>query len=487
MELQNIKEYTRLNLQRSGLKLSDGDRKAEQTLREKLKAIQTADSRMSTFDEQLKKLKEDGGLWFSNMSLTWWAVVCMSLLAFPLSEYIETGEPMVIGDGLMCLGYLIPAGFLVGRLFLFSFINIAHLVLLVICAVMTLLEIRIFGSDLNWMWVFIVVGTVLTLIGRIWEHFTKVGKNVRWYRQSQKEIAEGEKAIEEASRIYSTMGSEAAAALKKKFPGLKAGKRDPWFLFQRKIYPGKSGKAHLGIPEVPYAPTDFRTQKKSCQQTVQKPRFTMTTTVQISSQSLGYEALDKQEALRYYINNGRVKPYFGMEVPEHIDGLEYRAYVHRWNASVHEVIQNHYTQTTYVKSRAKEQMKNELEDVEWRHLGTSLTNAQLHTDSAGMYYQYQELLDKKKSILDSMPDSDAIQSYNGDREEKTTSDNGNEVAVLEVRTPDGELVGLYSGETHEALCFTEKVAKASWGVELTASAMPSSKAQQAYLYGRFCQ
>lgn len=485
MNFQSLKEYTRLNLQRSGLKLSEEDRAKAASMKEKIRKISEADHVYAAFDYEVRDMRIER-FCYSSMSLSYWAlIVCMSMLGLLLDEYLETGVLTITTDFTWAF-YILPAVFLVGRLFLFSFVNIAHLVLLVLCALMSFLKIRIFGTEMNWMWVFIAVGTVITLVGRLWEGSHRMKENRQWYQENVRILKDGEKAIEEAAPVFTSIGAKAESEMRRIFPGVTHTEREPWFVFKRKLSFTQRGKGadlcELILPVLPNSPTDFRTLKESCVQTKQNDRRTVQTRIEISGQRMGYETIDKDQALSVYIQSGKVRPFFGMAVPEHVDGLQYEVYVHHWNAAYSTVTQNHFVDRKYVKSQTKQQSEWDLETAEWHHLGTSAENSMLHADSAAEMYQTQQYLDKKKRFLDSIPDHDVIEKYNDDRSEKSNYASFHEVAALSVTTPDGALVGLYCGESREAISFTQRIAESHWGAKLNPAAAPSSQVQKAYLY-----
>lgn len=481
MNQQQLKEYTRLNLQHNGLKIADADKGTAEQFERSFSSVRTADRNWAYLPTALYKKRADGGFYYSNMSLTYWALlVCLPLLAMFLGEHFKEGTTLMIGEWFFCLAYILPAIFLVVRLFLFSFVNIGHLILLVLCAVLSAVKIRIFGSEMNWIWVFVAVGTVLTLAGRIWEYFHKVRGNVQWYQKMVKTIKAGDSAMEQADALYRSIGITAKKELAQKFPGHALSQRLPWFTFSRKL------KDDLpDIPKPTLAGTDFVHQKKSSDTTEETEARTVRTIITISNQSLGYQTIDKTVAATKFINPGKVQPFFGMAAAELSDDLEYRVYAHRWSQSEEVQIQNHYVQTTHIKNKEKERVRWEMASKEWDYLGTTADNAQIHSGSWGEYALYQDYLNKKQAMLDRIPDTIGIQHLNTDYHQSVRHSEHFEVALLAVTTADGSLVGLYSGQSAQAIAFCAHAAKQHWGIQLSPTACPSSMEQTAYLYQSF--
>lgn len=484
MDIQSLKEYTLLNLQRSGLKLTEEDRKKNESLKGHISKIARADHALAPFDFEVRDARIER-FCYSNMSLAYWClVVCMSLLGLFLDEYLKTGAIPVPVDFLWAV-YILPAVFLVGRLFVFSFVNFAHLALLALCVVMTILKIRIFGSEMNWMWVFIVVGTILTLLGRLWEGSHRMKENKKWYQDNVQTLKDGEKAIEEAVPVFNSIGAQAEAELKRNFPGTKREARSPWFAFKRKLEYKKNGrgtdKCEVIVPKIPEGKTDFINFKENTYEKKENEAVTVWTETTISGQRMGYEEIDRTDMMEL-LKSGKVKPFFGMAVPEHCPDLIYRRYYHRWDSHTREITQEHYESVRYEKSKARREAEIDLTFMELDHLGN--TAEWTDPDSMAAYQRKKEYLEKKKEYLDSFAD-DEIHTWHGERTDHDHFVSSYEIADVEVYTPDRKLVGLYCGETANAIEFACKVARKHWGAEVSAGSAASSEAQKGYLYRNY--
>lgn len=475
MDFRDLKEYTKLNLRRTGLVLSEADRKKVAPYKGVFRSIVEADCRLNAFHQEVKENRIER-FCYSSMSLSYWAlVVGMSLLCMLLSEYLENGELIVTLDFAWAF-YILPAIFLVGRLFLFSFVNIAHCVLLVICAALSAFRIRIFGSEMNWMWVFLVAGTLLTLAGRLWESSHRMKENRDWWESNKKMLQTAEKAVSQAAPVYTSLGADAEAEMQKRFPGIRRAGRSPWFQYQRKQH----GRDGYRMPDVPVAATDFRTKKVDKKEVLSNRTEYGTRYITVFNQHLGFESMEPGAA-QSMIRSGKMNPFFGMGVPEYTDGLKYTLYSHRWTERIHEVGEYESVRYSEVYTGNKRKAQQAYDELESKHLGTSAEIFAAKTQSTAAWVETQEYLSKKKRDLDSRSDyalRERTVSGNFDREYEKSYD---ESAVICVKTPDGELVGLYCADNKDAILFARSVAIDHWGIDLTGWATPSGEMQKRFL------
>jgi hypothetical protein len=376
--------------------------------------------------------------------------------------------------------YILPAIFLTVRLFLFSFVNIGHLVLLVLCVVLTILKIRIFGSEVNWMWVFIALGTVLTLGGRVWEWVHRMRANSQWYQRNMKTLTDAEQAIPKAAAAYRTMGQKADAQMKQCFPGFKAAVRAPWFEFSRK--PDRRG--NISFPHAPQANTNFSTQKTNRQERISTPTESGTREITVSNQRMGWESISRDTALSY-IRSGKMVPFYGMEVPEHLPELRYSIYTHSWSERISEQGKQSHTSYTKRYTGARTKAAREYDDLESKHLGTSADVFAAKTQSTAAWAETQSYLAQKNRDLNNMSDYDLDEHRYTTPFQRESEKQYLELGAMTVTTPDGELVGLYCGSTSEAITFAGKIAQSKWHAALSPWATPVGEAQTAVLYQEY--
>lgn len=475
MNAQKAMEYCRLNLQRCALKLEGEDKKKLTELEQKLRAIRNADDAFSGFHSEMNsKLFH-----FESMGLLYWAVVCVSAMMLPLNEYLETGIT-VVSPGLFWPAYIIPVVLLVIRFFFgLSVLNIAHIVLAAICALLTFLKITIFGSEMNWVWVFILVGTLITLVGRILESNLHVKPNMKWYTEQKQTILAGEKAIKEASGLFASIGASAAGQIRSQFPGANLSARNPWFDFSRTKTRGTPKEDK--IPEVE---TDFETHKRNYHKNIPDTQSTTYRVAVIMEQKLDFELIDRDTAMQY-IREKKVVPFFGLTEQPGNDDLRYLIYVHHWVENRHDVIHVDYEKTTYTYTGEKTKAKQEMDDNEWSVLGIDAESFMLRTDSAAAREYAREYISRKESKLNSMSDYRSKTrhvEYEAERDDLVTF---HEIATLSVTTADGEPVALYCANNRQAIDFADKMAKDYWNAGITPACAPQNPVQAAYLYQRY--
>lgn len=470
MDFRDLKEYTKLNLRRSGLVLSEADRKKVKPLSDAFRTIVEADHGLDAFHNEVKQNRMER-FCYASMSLSYWAlVVGMSILGMLLDEYLKEGT-LVVGLDFAWALYILPAIFLVGRFFLFSYINIAHGVLLVACAALSIFQIRIFGSEMNWIWVFLVVGTILTLAGRLWEGSHRMKENNDWWNGNVKMLNDAEKAIAQAVPVYTSLGAEAEAELQKRFPDIRRPGRTPWFQYQRKVG---------SLLDVPSALTDFRTAKPDRKEDLREVGEHGTRHITVYGEEMGYEPIEPAAA-QNMIRRGKMNPFFGMAVPAYVDGLKYTIFVHRWKERIHDVGEFEYTENSRVYTGDKRRAQQAYDELESKHLGTTAEIFAAKTKSGNAWAETQDYMLKKEQDLNRRSDY-AIRSrtISGDInrwDEKSYE----ESALICVKTPDGALVGLYCADNKDAILLARSVAADHWGIDLTGWATPSGEIQRRFL------
>lgn len=471
MNLESLKTYVWLNLQRVGLILSDADRAAAGNAADQFSVIKQADQIAGPFLREVKNSKLER-FCYSNMGLTYWSLVCISLLALLVSDYRETGEILIRFDYTWLL-FILPAILLGIRLFMFSLINIAHLALLVVCAVLNILKIRIFGSEANWIWVFIVVGTLITLGGRIWEGTHRMLENKRWYQGNVRLMKSAESAIPKLSEIYRTIGSDADAQMRQYFSGIAIPSRTPWFSFFRK--PDKCNE--IALPELSDGLTDFCSPNADRDEPFRNGAEVGVRRTRIHNEHMGWETIPPH-MLTHKIQSGQLHPFFGMDVPVHLPELQYSMYVHSWSESITEEGNIHRTDYNKVYTGNRRKANEEYDRLESKYLGTSaeIFAAKYDSQLADSY------LMKKKEKLNSLSDYTLESSEYSIPFRREFEESHAECGAVMVYAPDGTVVGLYCSDNKGSIAFAEQIAASQWGIKLTPWANPSSNGQAAYLY-----
>lgn len=475
MSNEKAMEYCRLNLQRCALKPNSEDKANINLLKDHFQTMKSADAAVV----EMKEFSGSRFFHFSNMGLLYWAVVCVSLLALPLSDYLESGA-VYVAPGLFWPAYILPAILLGIRLFFgMSTVNIAHIALAAVCAVLTFLKIRIFGSEYNWAWVFIVVGTVITIIGRVWEYKTELEPNLDKHNQLRTRIMNGEKSVNEASSVFASIGASAEQQLRGQFPGANLPAKDPWFAFDR-TSTGNTPKTYK-ISEVN---TDFETKKHNYHKIIPDTQSTTYRFAVVTDQKLDFEMIDRETAKRY-ISEKKVVPFFGLTERTGDEDLHYLIYVHRWSESQHDLVHVNYDKTDYTYTGEKSKAARDMSDNEWSALGMDAESFMLRTDSAAAREYAREYISRRDSKLNSMSDYRSRTrhvEYTSEYDRDVTYEH---IATLSVLTSDGEPVALYCADNRQAIAFAEKMAKDYWNAGITPGCAAQSPAQAAYLYQRY--
>lgn len=482
MDHQTLKEYARLNLQRSGLTLSEQDAARAADHADAMQKVITANLSYDAFHYEVKENRFER-FWFGSMSLTCWALVCLATLLFPLIVYFQNGTPTIVFTHSWGL-YILPALVLVVRFFLNSFINIAHGVLLLACAALTILKIRIFGSEINWMWVFLVVGTLLTLGGRLWEATHSMKGNKQWYRERSAVLTDANAAMPEALSAYAAVGAGAEAELRRLAPHAKRPERTPWFLPPK----GRRGKdKQLQLPEAQNALSDFYTLKKDRVEPFSTHKYFLHGEVEKSGdrhirvydQELGTCTVPPDDAAKYIQEKGLL-PFYGMAVPELAEGLTCTVLRHRWSEHIHEVGVAIYKTHIEVTTNARSKKRSEIESEEIRVLG-KLAGAYTPTTTADTM-RYYDYMDKKEKILNSLSDTELETTVEHSSIDEEYEKHYEEIGALYVTTPDGQVVGLYCTDTDQSIACARSFAAQFWNAGLSAWVVPGSEAQRGFLY-----
>lgn len=481
MDDQVLKEFTRLNLQYTGLRLAEEDSAEAKKHVGIIQKVINANINYDAFHYEVKENRFER-FWFSSMSLTCWAVACFALLLFPLISYYRNGTITTVHE-YAWLFYILPAIVLAIRFFVGSFINIAHGILLLICAGLTAFNIRIFGNEINWIWIFIFVGTLLTIGGRLWEASHDIKKNKQWYREQAKVLSDANTAMPKAISSYTFIGSRAKAEMSRLAPNADIIIRTPWFMPPV----GKRGKEkQLQLLAPQNAQSDFVIPKQDRNEpfyeydTVYEHRKEGTHTITVYDQELGNCVIPSERAITY-IQEGTLIPFFGMGVPEHTKDLIYTLWHHRWSEHIH--TEGIETTVTKIKewTGAKKKAENQFDDYERKVYGTSAWAATMVTTAGEV--RRQEYLDKKKKVLDSLSDEQVteriIETFQID---KVSEMHYEELGALTVSTPDGTVVGLYCTSTDQSISCARNLAFQYWGAELSAWVIPNGEAQRSYLY-----
>lgn len=489
MDIKALKEYVRLNRRRMN--------PAENECGSDLRKFNSAMERLAGIDKQTVKLFDMArGHWMENfyhdsIGFSFWAIVCLSLLVYPLIKYYEEGLIITMDHSLHWAMFIAPALLLVAAWGLKTVAHIPmafwscgfHIALLVLCLYCgAVRHMKIFGSDMNWIWVFCVAGTVLTLAIRLIEQIIKIAPQKAAFAKECSEINACNQLIEEASALYGGFGSEAEQQLRGAFPQAKLLPREPWFAFQRKF-------DKKGIPEeepvLPRVKTDFSGEFKGGGYSHTDTDYESHVEVRVLDQLLGLERIPRQMAVSM-IGKGQVYPLFGMDLPEYPENAVYERYVHRWDLQTRKWGWSRTTWVSEEETQSHKTFDSSTRADEMYYFGGARTAEEV---AAGMgtpdeMVVAQRYLKEKAAARASIPTRKQthVERRSWDKKE---NDRGEETAFIRICTSDGTLLALYSGESKEAIDFSLSYAQRSMGFKLTTRSAPTSPAQKAYMFHTF--
>lgn len=485
MDIKTIKDYARLNRKMLSIDCSNEEAARIDELIKCIGQVEDKNTLLKAFNLKMQKEGKDL-LRYQNMSLLYWGLICAVLLIPLYIELLRTGEYMV-NEKWGVLAYCIfPAAMLLAHItfsHVFSgFSGSFQLGLLIVCAVLSaVLQINLLGSNLNWFLVFIIVGTVVTIIGRIVEYHKRIKKNMKWYSDNITLEDEASALMDKVVAMYSGLGSGYDGKLKANYSGARIPSREPWFvkLFELRKPKQKNEYLHVGVSNTAFC----RLNDKSVYET-NRPDYHAVTYEEVTNQTLGYESITAAQA-KELISGNKFYPLFGMGIPEFSEELEYSQFRHHFDMK-----RDVYSVTRYVDTYSEANLDRlslqvELDSLEERYLGTFAWNKQAHTNSAAEYYALEEYQRKKDALLGSIPKQRTSAKERYEHNESHENMLCDEIACVKITTPDGELVGLYCPDKSGALNFSQGVMKEIPGFETHPGLIPVSPGQRYVLYNSF--
>ncbi|MBQ7050815.1 MAG: hypothetical protein IJN87_09315 [Firmicutes bacterium] len=473
MDIRNYKEHFALSIKANRLQpsLSSEQRRAAEKIVEIVDRIDEIKQGISDRNVKIVRMDKDA-LCFRQMSLLWWALSCVPLILLFWLHYSEVGNELLSDRMRMLEIYFPSAGIIAVGAFLGYFIW-THVILLVAAVVLTsAYPIYIFGSSINWMWVYIAVGTLVTICGRIIDYNIHIKKTDRWYKEAKRLQKSQSKLIDELAPLYLNIGKDDRMALIQKFPK----HRDITKCWMSCAY-GMSLKKKWEYIARPY---------QFCESTALRPEHSeghynkenrsVYFISEVTNQELGWLSMSAAEAEKL-VSEQNLFPLFGMGIPEFQNGLIYEAFHHKWTESLISQITTSTTITHVIENEEKRKKKYELESKEYDYLGMSADWYGIRPEnSAASLMKLDEYQSKKKALLDEMPDN---YTYTRDHE-RTYREievfNHDIYVCLKVTSKDGALVGMYSSE-HGVKCAFEK-AREHVDIAINPLTIPSSPAQR---------
>lgn len=333
----------------------------------------------------------------------------------------------------------------------------------------------IFGSDLNWIWIYFVGSVVILLFIRTCEYLKTVAPNYKIYEKNCQYIGEREKLVDEIAELYTTLGDKASEQQQQLISengiAWQPRTRDPWFTFCRES-DDKWGRM-LTFPIGHDAKTKFEPKKDYYSSSGDD-----TSSWRVISQFLGFEDLTSADALEM-IEKRELAPLFEMGLPTVNDNMECRVYRHTWEIS-------YQSTTTYERTewRADDKQLREFDDVTgsyeyYRYRG----NADYYVSGSLVEEGYRQMYIEKRDKARQALYNQKVTSM--EKNVFTQTEKGDEIAFLEIYDPESGLRGFYTANSVQSVDYTVKYLEDTYKYKLSAATVVNSEAQRWYLYTKY--
>ncbi len=473
MDISTLKEYVRLNNRRFSPTITDcSDPALYKEFADTAREINELNYQVNRFHSQTMTGGQER-FRFGDVTVTAFLLMCIPLLL----GYI-IGEHVFDNQAGAAFGYIITLMILVVRIYLQGFAShfrvatVGHflrIVLLLVCAYFHVFkQATFFGTTGIWVFVYIILSTLITLFIRSFD-IKRVKEHQAKFAEYLETIDKLDELLNKCETLYGGIGDKAEAQLK---DFIKTNKlhvtpstRNVWFRFMRDPNSQPLGNTATVKFDIPFEEnTDFKTYSNNYRDNkdnynpysenalqgagvLEKSQF-VTVQTYINSQEFGWVDLSERAAKKL-LDEGKIYPYFGMKIPEFLPELKYSFFRHYYDLTIKTI-----TDTTEVKSVPS---SKESEAQKAFRIESGFEEAVHH------YYDIQrskdydvqkkvaEYEDKKRAKYESLCDyEEKTFVYHNEKSENKKAD---EIGGLLVFTPDGELVGVYAGDTEQSLEF----------------------------------
>ena len=333
----------------------------------------------------------------------------------------------------------------------------------------------VFGSDLNWIFVYFVGSAVLLLLLRTFEYLKTVAPAYATYRKNCQYVGEREKLVDEMAALYSTLGDKAWEQQKQLMSenaiAWQPRIREPWFTFSRES-DDKWGRM-LTFPKGHNANTNFE-PKKDYYSDDGDSSFSE----RVISQFLDFEELTPADALEM-IDKRELSPLFEMGLPAIYDNMECRVYRHSWEISYCSTMTFERTEW---RADAKElrEFDDAVDSYEYnRYRGSADNYVSGSLVEEGYRQMYIEKRDKARQALHNQ------KVVTTDKNVYTHTEKGDEIAFLEVYDPESGLRGFFSANSIQSVEFTVQYLEDTYKYKTSAATVANNEAQRWYLYSKY--
>lgn len=479
MDISTLKEYVRLNNRWLSPDATDcSDPALYKEFADKAREIEELHHKVNRFYDETHKGGQER-FRFGDVTVTAFLLMCLPLLL----GYI-IGEHVFGSQAGAAFGYIVTLIILVVRIFLQGFAShfrvatVGHflrIVLLLVCAYFHVFkQATFFGTTGIWVLVYIILSTLITLFIRSFD--------IKRVKEHQAEFAEYLETIDKLDELsnkcetlYGGIGDKAEANLndfiKANNLHITPSGRSVWFRFKRDPNSRPLGNNATVDFKAPFEEktdskiynNNYRDNKDSYnprskdalqgEGVLEKSEY-VTVQTYINSQDFGWIDLSERAAKKL-LDEGKIYPYYGMEIPEFLPELKYSFFRHYYDITIKTI-----TDTTVVKSvpssKESEAQKAFRQECGFEEAVHHYYDIQRSKDS-DVQRKVAEYEDKKRAKYEALCDyEEKTYDYHDEKSENKKAD---EIGGMLVFTPDGELVGVYAGDTVQSLEFVSQEIK----------------------------
>lgn len=414
------------------------------------------------------------------MSVGYFLLSCLPLLLYSLEYLNESGVYKSIGFAI----YLPSLFFLLARYFLekqkFPMTKGAFFLYIVfwsVCMILGgILHIQILGTELRWIAVYVVGGTLLTLCIRCSQK-KKLNKRKNELERRRKEINSSDLNLKKLTEVYFDLRKSSKEALAsfeiehqlssplKNYPA-------PWFSCMR-------SKGEYSVSGR-YVSTDFETPFENSHKVDRKNGYMSITAQNVNSQELSWKNISSTEVQRLF-QAEKIFPYFSLGVPYFSDEWKYSLLKHSWDITITKETYTEYTEKEIYTSPEQSKFDFWTSVAEDSILGPSvLMEDILYGSDPKAAMLAEKYLEKKKQTREEIGGI-VFEQPKVHKTRKEEHSSGDEIGTLLIKNKEGNVIGVYAGDSYQSLVFTYKQIKEQLDFDITPEMTAYGESQREYL------
>ena len=473
MSIQSAKENFVKNLKENRLIITKEDESKANLLSNKINSIKKHLKDLSLHNSYMESQAFFEDRHYTQLNLFTWAIIVLaSLFVFHYFCLTDEGKPMEVIKVLTEPGYtkmlapFIAQGVL---LFLSTFLGlfpVAQFIFTVICLFSYfVLELEFFGSPVNVYYLSLIGGTVITVLARIIEYFAKKRKSLKRAKSGKVYLPKLEKELDEAENIYLSAADKAPEIT------------DFWYSHSYTLPEKEREKfiasgENINVGETQYNYNDKRASDDTVK-TYQSLVFDQILEVRPLTANATEQIIDKY----------KLYPLFGLGIKDFSPEYKYECLYHTWKEEVYERSERQYTEYIAIENKEKTELKSDLESLENKYLGHSADWYELTHPNASSkaVYAVDDYREKKKAMLDEIPDNFYLEENKYDVNSKSHRHYYEFFVYIKVTSPEGELLGIYVTENLNAVKIALKILNKETNLSPNALSIPYSPVQRYYM------